>query len=808
MAERPTPHSITVCALIALHCEEHSILYNGNEAQRRQVDAFLQDCLLHHHSDSKSSSNGGGGGAWSRQHATTVASFLRELETAVGNDVATHFTDWLTVAAQSIDSLQDLVMTLQVSVEDGSVDAVSANGVYLRQVAAGYDQLTFESVALLWKDLKHEMDHASAATKEATTTTTFQAEWPLSPAQMEQALAQECLDMGIRRDDRMSFAEREVEIQRVLQQNPELPYAHFLRFLNCLQAGERVGAKDALHCYFDYQLIQRSNSTGEGGGGGKEHEILQFAAILLAAMHSQFGDAATSLLATEEAVRVAQQSKDAACVAFSLGWLYSNATTNASNNNSEAGELIRRCVQRAMENNLRPLAAGANLSLARQEAGSASAWTHLQNASTDPPTADATNRLDRPTHMTHFSSGDEAMQVLARQRLVAAGIWDSFGLVALSALSAQIALHCHADQILSRDVVTAVQNIARVAMFGSTSAISLPAHNGDVLACHLESLELVERPRGCIYAEALANLVGLREYLGLPVEGVFCLEIALVVHEWAVRRGEMAHADALGVVLESSLHPRIPNLTEVRIDVYSQKCLRLSRQGRWDEAKALVRDLIAKSKEHGLHLHRARLLMQLAMINLESCPDEFTSALSPLLECLTLTDECNADGLHAAALSVLAQVHYRMRKHKRAIAVLQASLPTILQQEHVWIQAEAYLTLAKCYLQRAKEESANKNKVPTKLLRLAIRELATSEDIFGQCQDCERLKEVYYLQARVYNALPNGRAQRDEASQRFVRTTSHLTSCNKPVVDDFVNTLTNTSSLARLLNRPVPGIAY
>lgn len=562
---------------------------------------------------------------------------------------------------------------------------------------------------------------------------------------------------------------------------------------------------DALHSYFDYALIQ-----------GQQQEILQFAAILMAAMHHGFGDTATSLLATQEAVRIAQQSKDAACVAFALGWLYSNASaTNTGGDGNEAESLIRRCVQRAMEGNLRPLAAGASLSLAQHSLGASgshaeSAWTHLQDASTDPPsaTADAPNRLDRPTHMTNFESGDEAMLVLGRQRLVAAGVWDSFGLTALSAVSAKIALHCHAEHMLSRDVVTAIQNIARVALFGCESVVCLPNADANALEAYLESSVVpTPKPRGCIYAKALERLVGLRSILDLPVHGVFCHEIALVLHEWAVRRGELAHADALGIVLQSYLHPRIPNLTEVRLDVYSQKCLRLSRQGRWADAKALLKELITESKKHGLRLHRARLLMQLAMIHLESCPDEFTAALPPLLECLTLTDECHADGLHASALSILAQVHYRMRRPKRAIVVLQAALPTILQQEHVWLQAEAYLTLSKCYLQRAKEESTKKDKTPTKLLQRAVRELAVCEKLFQQCQDCTRLREVYYLQARVFDSLPSSEALRDDASGRFVAVSSHLATCNEPVVDDFVNKLTSYSELEKLASRSVPAVS-
>ena len=48
---------------------------------------------------------------------------------------------------------------------------------------------------------------------------------------------------------------------------------------------------------------------------------MQYAAILLAQTYHRFGYTRLSLQATEEAIRVAQQSGDGECVAFANGWL-------------------------------------------------------------------------------------------------------------------------------------------------------------------------------------------------------------------------------------------------------------------------------------------------------------------------------------------------------------------------------------------------------------------------------------------------------------------------------------------------------
>jgi hypothetical protein len=53
----------------------------------------------------------------------------------------------------------------------------------------------------------------------------------------------------------------------------------------------------------------------------KESNIMQYAAILLAQTYHRFGYKSLALQATQEAIRVAQQSNDEECVLFAQGWL-------------------------------------------------------------------------------------------------------------------------------------------------------------------------------------------------------------------------------------------------------------------------------------------------------------------------------------------------------------------------------------------------------------------------------------------------------------------------------------------------------
>ena len=135
--------------------------------------------------------------------------------------------------------------------------------------------------------------------------------------------------------------------------------------------------------------------------------------------------------------------------------------------------------------------------------------------------------------------------------------------------------------------------------------------------------------------------------------------------------------------------------------------------------------------------------------------------------------------LHALGISILAQVFLRLCNPKRAIALLDASIPTLLQREHVWSQAEAYRTLAKANMniavnaiksQQEKDTTNNKNLpiVSEKRYRKALQALKKSELLFESCQDCIRLQENLYLQSQIYNLLGDEQ-RRENTAERFLK---------------------------------------
>lgn len=774
MTHRPTPHSIALAALISLHCQLDSPLYVDETSDDfSKVDSFLQDVFLTStavvaapatsHTSTHTTAR------WSSLHGPRVNGLLQKLGKDVNEEIRQQFRSWLLVASTSIDALSDLLTTIQRAVTDGSVDAASANGMFLRSCSLGFNELSFESVVQLWKDFQGEVQDEDGD---------FEQQWTISSDQMESAVREQCLATASLRG--ADLEEMQSQLQAVLNHNPELSSAHFLRFLLCLQTGERVGAVDALHQYMDSAVVQDSE------------DILQFAAILKAALHKEFGEHDLVSAATEEAVRVAQQSQDAGAVAFALGWLaviQDPTTTGAATAGSSniAADLMQRCAQRA--GNLRSLAAGANLSLA----AATLSWTAHHQAVTDSAAgADASmSAYDRPTHVGHL----EGSVAAAQQKLVAAGLWNHFGETTLSALSSATALHCHGDQLTGADVAVAIHNLCFSATLGSTAA----SGNNMLLP------DMPSHPYDCIYGNAIRIYLFVHEAYQMPVDGIFLLDAAIVLHEWAVRRGDLEHAEAIMTVIESNLHPRLDNYTEIVLDVVSQRALLLQRQGRWGDAKSLLKNVIATCKAKEQHGPAARLLLQLSMLHLESNQNQFTTAICPLLDCLTLSKKHKMDGLHVAALCILAQVHLRMGNGSRSVAVLQASLPSVLKQGHVWLQAEAYLTLAKCRLKQAKDCQQKKTK-QCKILQAAAQELVRSEGLFLRCQDYLRLQEVYYLLARgVYHVLPDAQGLRDAAAERFLQVSSFRKTTTLPTAA-VLSALTSRDGLWKLVSRPDPVI--
>jgi len=144
------------------------------------------------------------------------------------------------------------------------------------------------------------------------------------------------------------------------------------------------------------------------------------------------------------------------------------------------------------------------------------------------------------------------------------------------------------------------------------------------------------------------------------------------------------------------------------------------------------------------------------------------------------------DVMHAMATSLMAQIHYRMSQMDSAIAMIKGVLPTLRQNSNVRFVGEAHMTLAKCYLKR-------------ELVDLAMKNLDKSQTYFLECQDLVRLREVYYLQSRLYDTKKDYE-KRDKTSKRFVDVSQQLAKGTLPAG---LGDVTNPKYLEQLARRQV-----
>ncbi|KAL3760597.1 hypothetical protein ACHAWU_008559 [Discostella pseudostelligera] len=642
-------------------------------------------------------------------------------------------------------------------------------------------------------------------------------------------------------------------------------------------------------------------AAGPGGGGQaatvkifKESNVMQYAAILLAQTYYRFGYARLSLQATEEAIRVAQQSGDEECVCFANAWsalvssslggnggvgantdcgigerrsgtsVYASvggiegsgvlqhggysrplvplhASLNSRRRRREEEALLRRCRARASERGLSLLAASTSLEMARLLAyrrhhgdddgegadglgGSSgreddspfgcvasSAWDSVQAAGrmfvvgSGGPSPSSTGRgiighrqsgatmslafgQPAPTDIYDMTP-TEATSILRQQNIAIAGLWESTGHISLSALSSSAALHETSGRWL--DSIVWDERGNRLSSLALNRVLSSNL-NGPGLVAGTKKGNGIEESRldhqhfGQAYATILKSVASLGNAELLLKSSV----ATSTLHEWSVRSYDLSLAQGMNILLANRAAFPCPHTAaggggtlpavESTLEFLTQSS-HLSRQrGEFDKAKAFTRRACWLANQHGLLFHLGSNLLQLSLIELD-CACTATSApersLPPLLECLELSEQFSMDPLRALALSTLSKVMLCMGGgYRKARALLRASFPLVMQHGHVWFQGEAFLTLAKCYLAEATaRENPNsvraKNSTTLNLRKSALFELKRSADKFELIEDIQRLREVFYLRARVYQLLPNSRKERDDAANIFARLT-------------------------------------
>lgn len=547
----------------------------------------------------------------------------------------------------------------------------------------------------------------------------------------------------------------------------------------------------------------------------KESNVMEYAAVLLAQMHYRFGFSRLALQATEEAVRVAQQSGDDECVSFANGWLavasssmgvgrggVRNNSTYATvgglpppppplhdvrdvqsrgyrplvsegGNNCVGGRstleeeaMLQHCQTRAIQRGLGALSVGTSLELTRRtlyrrDAGldeleglnpsSSLAWDGIQRSGTGSSPSFIDNRpnarqqrSDRSATLSQiqsnigFTTSSEAIGILGQQALAESGLWDSTGHSSLASLSSCRALYgFHSNEALRRVLSSIPQG---------------PSSSGE---------------RG-LYPAILDQFASMSDNASVPAPESM-LSASAFLHEWKARSYDISMARNLQCLIASHAALSSNSLApvETSLMLLTKATHLFLQQEDYERAKVSARQACWFASRHALFFHQGWHLLQLAIIDLEASTsassNNIESSLGPILECLHLSERYVMDPLRAAAQMTLGRVFLYMGRICKARALLNAAIPLLMQHGHVWFQAEAYLSLAKCYLA---EVSSDENKL--RLRQNAVVQLEKAASLFEKIEDIHRLRQVYYLQARTHQFLPTDPKKRDEAAKKFI----------------------------------------
>jgi len=148
------------------------------------------------------------------------------------------------------------------------------------------------------------------------------------------------------------------------------------------------------------------------------------------------------------------------------------------------------------------------------------------------------------------------------------------------------------------------------------------------------------------------------------------------------------------------------------------------------------------------------------------------SALTNLLECLSLSERYHFQNLYIYSSARIAQVLLNINMYNKALEIMDSILPQVLTHEDLWLQSLCLLIEAKCLMAKLSDglfigDSDNDKKDHKKQQLFDI--LSVLEKALGgfkKLESYDEIKEIVYLQALIFNEV--GLVQeRDQKAKEF-----------------------------------------
>ncbi|KAH8044849.1 hypothetical protein JL722_14508 [Aureococcus anophagefferens] len=544
------------------------------------------------------------------------------------------------------------------------------------------------------------------------------------------------------------------------------------------RAARAPRALDALHRYFDYARARggpRSPNDAKSARG-----VAQYAALNLAAVHVRFGHHGLAAIAIDEAVRVAQQRHDHACVTFALSWLKHVDEQEREADADRHGPPLPGEDDGGGANADAPRRGPGQGAGARRPRGGVDARVHGRATKAlevpgerDGPAAHhlamtPQQRLARDAEQRRRGLLGEAegaglgkdaaiterrtvatdaprtvvAQAAAKRHAVAGGVWTHFGFRRMSNLARGA-------------------RAPRAAADGDAAA-SCPTRSARARDLAFAALATSARERGARRRVAYAVALRRLERLG-PTRRTACPRTSPSARSTcssssgrctAARTSAEALASLLGVSpVQADLGP------EAHVEAVRASARLLARRERWERAVKTMNELERYCGRKGLWAQQAECLMLGAHWRLDACPQSPVPALSPALRCLALCEKFALDHLHAEAAFALGRVNVYLGSVAKARSLIQGALPKLLGHSHVQLQGDAWYALAETEL-REKAYATKSPEIHKDVVAEGLKDFSRPLTYYGRAleaftyvQNWKRMQDAHYYLSMIHHQL-------------------------------------------------------
>ncbi|KAJ7309781.1 hypothetical protein JRQ81_007848 [Phrynocephalus forsythii] len=550
---------------------------------------------------------------------------------------------------------------------------------------------------------------------------------PLSQKQAEYFLSQQASLLKNDETKALSPASLQKELKNLLKFNPDFAEAHYLSYLNSLRVQDVFSSTHSLLHYFDRLILTgaESKSNGDEGYG----RSLRYAALNLAALHCRFGHYHQAELALQEAIRIAQESNDHVCLQHCLSWLYI-----LEQKRSDSCVLLEHSVKKAVFFGLPYLASLGIQSLVQQKAFAGKTANKLMDALKDSDLL----------HWKHSLS--ELIDISHAQKTA---IWRLYGRSTMALQQAQMLLSMNTLETVN---VGVQQN--------NTESFA-------VVLCHLAE---VHAEQG--YFTAASDILRhLKERFPPNSQHaqLWMLFDQKIQFDRAMNDGRYHVADSLvaGITALNST-----------AGVY-RKALLLRAQNQMSAAQRLLQKLLTHCQKTKNTEMVINVLLSIAELHWQSLCH--TIALPVLLQALALAREYCLQYLASETILKLAFSQLILGIPEQALSILHMAIEPILAHGAVLDKGAAMFLVAKCQVASAAAYAPQKK---AEALESAVLNLNEARTYFAKVDCKEQLRDVLYLQARLFHSL--GKTQeRNQCAMLFRQLHQELPARGVPLINAF-----------------------